>query len=93
MTSLSGGIQQFNVRAWTLDGADWLVVRSRLAMNVRQALTDAGIEVPRPQAEVHLGGAAVASAAVEPRPLPAALARTRRDETPPAQSSGAGRAR
>jgi len=93
MTSLAGGIQQFNVRAWTLDGADWLIVRSRLAMNVRQALTDAGIEVPRPQAEVHLGGASVASAAMEPRPVPAALARTRRDETPPAQSSGAGRTR
>ena len=59
MTSLAGGILGFNLQVWTVDGANWVTVRSSLAVHVRTALADAGIEVPRPQSsEIHLAASA-----------------------------------
>ncbi len=51
MTGLTAGALDFSVRAWTLDRADWVKVRSELAMRIRDGLADAGIEVPLPQRE------------------------------------------
>jgi small-conductance mechanosensitive channel len=54
MTGMSAGTLDFSVRAWTTDRADWVRVRSELAMRIRDALADAGIEVPLPQRDLHL---------------------------------------
>lgn len=70
---LAGGLLQISLRAWTVEGTNWLVVRSNLAKNIRTALAEAGIELPRPQTEVHLGGAAA-------RPSPVAPQRVFREE-------------
>ena len=56
MTGLTAGTLEFSVRAWTTDRADWVLVRSELAMRIRDALAEAGIEVPLPQRELHLHG-------------------------------------
>jgi potassium-dependent mechanosensitive channel len=84
MTGLVNGELQFNLRAWTTDRADWVLVRSELAMQVRDGLAAAGIEVPVPQRDLHLRTgstepAAAASAAVDP-----AAARAGDASTPPA---------
>ncbi|MBB3180761.1 mechanosensitive ion channel family protein [Variovorax sp. Sphag1AA] len=55
---LNGGLLQISLRAWTVEGVNWLVVRSNLAKNIRTALAEAGIEVPKPQSEVHLSAGA-----------------------------------
>jgi len=54
MTGLTAGALEFSVRAWTTERADWLFVRSELAMKVRDGLAAAGIEVPLPQRDLHL---------------------------------------
>jgi potassium efflux system protein len=54
MTGLGPGELQFNVRAWTKDFADWVQVRTELAMKIRNGLAEAGIEVPKPQREIVL---------------------------------------
>jgi small-conductance mechanosensitive channel len=54
MTGLGPGELQFNIRAWTKDFADWVQVRTELAMKIRNGLDEAGIEVPKPQREVIL---------------------------------------
>ena len=54
MTGLGPGELQFNIRAWTKDFADWVQVRTELAMKIRNGLAEAGIEVPKPQREVIL---------------------------------------
>ena len=54
MTGMTAGALDFSVRAWTNEFADWLMVRSELAMKVRDGLAEAGIEVPLPQRELHL---------------------------------------
>jgi len=54
MTGMSAGTLDFSVRAWTTDRADWVRVRSELAMKIRDALAGAGIEVPLPQRDLHL---------------------------------------
>jgi potassium-dependent mechanosensitive channel len=84
MTGLVNGELQFNLRAWTTDRADWVLVRSELAMQVRDGLAAAGIEVPVPQRDLHLRTgstepAAAASAAVDP-----AAARAGEGSTPSA---------
>ena len=56
MTGLGPGELQFNVRAWTKDFADWIDVRTELAMKIRDGLAEAGIEVPRPQRELVVRG-------------------------------------
>ncbi|MEJ8815022.1 mechanosensitive ion channel domain-containing protein [Variovorax ureilyticus] len=66
LMGLNGGLLQISLRAWTVEGANWLVVRSNLAKAIRTALTDAGIDLPRPQSEVHLGGAELRSTRPEP---------------------------
>ncbi|MCM8594023.1 mechanosensitive ion channel domain-containing protein [Accumulibacter sp.] len=57
MTGMTAGTLDFSVRAWTTERADWVQVRSQLAMNIRNGLADAGIEVPLPQRDVHLRAA------------------------------------
>ncbi len=57
MTGLTAGALDFSVRAWTNDRADWVQLRSELAMRIRDGLAEAGIEVPLPQRDVRLRGA------------------------------------
>jgi len=81
MTGMTAGALDFSVRAWTNEFADWLMVRSELAMKVRDGLAEAGIEVPLPQRELHLRsvsreaasglGLATEAAPGSPRPPPA----------------------
>jgi small-conductance mechanosensitive channel len=54
LTGLAPGALEFNLRAWTTERSDWLDVRSRLAVRIREALAEAGIEVPMPQRDVHV---------------------------------------
>ena len=54
MTGLATGVLEFNLRAWTTEHADWLIMRSDLAVQVRNGLAQAGIEVPLPQRELHV---------------------------------------
>jgi small-conductance mechanosensitive channel len=54
VTGLTAGALDFSVRVWTTDRADWLMVRSELAMKIRDGLAEAGIEVPLPQRDLHL---------------------------------------
>ena len=56
MTALAPGELQFNVRAWTTQQADWLLVRSEFVMRIRDGLAEAGIKVPLPQRELHVRG-------------------------------------
>ena len=56
MTGLAPGELQYNVRVWTADFGDWIAVRTELAMKIRDGLAAAGIQVPRPQREVHVHG-------------------------------------
>jgi small-conductance mechanosensitive channel len=76
MTGLTAGTLEFSIRAWTTDRADWVLVRSELAMRIRDALSEAGIEVPLPQRDVRLRGGpgnaeAEARASVQASPGPA----------------------
>jgi potassium efflux system protein len=57
VTGLTAGALDFSVRAWTTERADWVMVRSELAMKIRDGLAEAGIEVPLPQRDVRLRGA------------------------------------
>ncbi len=54
MTGLVPGALEFNLRAWTTEGTDWVTVRSALAVKVRDGLAEAGIAVPMPQRDLHL---------------------------------------
>jgi len=54
LTGLAPGALEFNLRAWTTDRADWVAVRSELAVKVKVGLAAAGIEVPMPQRDVNL---------------------------------------
>jgi small-conductance mechanosensitive channel len=54
VTGLTAGALDFSVRVWTTDRADWVMVRSELAMKIRDGLAEAGIEVPLPQRDLHL---------------------------------------
>jgi len=54
VVGLSNGVQDISLRAWTRDHADWVQVRSELAMRVREALAAAGIEVALPQHDLRL---------------------------------------
>jgi len=76
MTGLTAGALDFSVRAWTTERADWVQVRSELAMRIRNGLAEAGIEVPLPQRDVRLrsgpvDGAAYAPTDVQASPGPA----------------------
>jgi small-conductance mechanosensitive channel len=44
----------FILRFWTSEFDDWLFIRSRVNMAINRALTEAGIEIPFPQRDVHL---------------------------------------
>ena len=54
LTGLTPGALQFSVRAWTAPHAYWVGVRSELAVRIRDGLSEAGIEVPLPQREMHV---------------------------------------
>ncbi len=54
LTLLSPGALEFSLRAWTTERSDWVEVRSRLAIKVREGLAAAGIEVPMPQRDLHV---------------------------------------
>jgi len=49
LTGLAAGALEFNVRAWTTDQANWLAVRSALAVRLHDGLAEAGIVVPSPR--------------------------------------------
>lgn len=44
----------FSVRAWTDDFDQWLAIRSEMAIEIHRALSEAGIEIPFPQRDLHL---------------------------------------
>jgi small-conductance mechanosensitive channel len=52
VTGLANGVLEISLRAWTTDHVEWIQVRSELAMRIRDALADAGIEVPLPQRDL-----------------------------------------
>jgi len=54
LTALANGALEFTVRAWTKEHADWTIVRSLLNVKIRDALAEAGIEVPLPQRDLHV---------------------------------------
>jgi small-conductance mechanosensitive channel len=56
LSGLSGGTLEYNLRAWTTDQADWVLVRSALAVRVRDGLAEAGVVVPLPQWELRWAG-------------------------------------
>jgi small-conductance mechanosensitive channel len=73
VTGLTAGTLDFSVRVWTTELADWIEVRSNLAMRIRDGLAEAGIQVPLPQRELLVrsapGGAAAPAPAAGP-PVP-----------------------
>ncbi|NOT56917.1 MAG: mechanosensitive ion channel [Deltaproteobacteria bacterium] len=54
LTGLAPEALEFNLRAWTKDQTDWVIVRSNLAVRIRDGLAEAGIEIPLPQRDLHL---------------------------------------
>ena len=44
----------FSVRAWTDDFDQWLAIRSEMAIEIHRALSEAGVEIPFPQRDLHL---------------------------------------
>ncbi|UIP21392.1 mechanosensitive ion channel family protein [Achromobacter deleyi] len=64
----------FSVRAWTYDFDRWIDIRSDLLTRMYDALRQAGIEIPRPQQDLHLrsvsedAGRALAASPPPPRP-------------------------
>jgi small-conductance mechanosensitive channel len=81
VTGLTAGALDFSVRAWTTEFADWVQVRSELAMKIRDGLGEAGIEVPLPQRDLHLrsvsrDAAAELSRGTERGPIRAGAAKT-----------------
>lgn len=84
MTGLTAGALDFSLRAWTTDRADWVQVRSNLAVRIRDGLAEAGIEVPLPQRDVRLRGAS-GNAPADAHPQPQAdAAPATAPERPPA---------
>jgi small-conductance mechanosensitive channel len=74
------GVQHVSLRAWTLEHADWLQVRSELAMRVREGLAAAGIEMALPQRELRLRRAPAGDDAATDTP----------SSSPPRAAPGAG---
>jgi len=54
LTGLTPGALEFSVRAWTTPHANWIEMRSELAVRIRDGLAEAGIQVPLPQREMHV---------------------------------------
>ena len=44
----------FSIRAWTTNFGEWVKIRSDMNLRLHRALTDAGIEIPFPQQDLHL---------------------------------------
>jgi potassium-dependent mechanosensitive channel len=86
MTGLGPGELQFNVRVWTSDFTDWVSVRSELAMKLRNGLDEAGIEVPRPQRDLHLRSLPRDAAQDRPRGEPVGAAS--QEDAPVASGQG-----
>jgi potassium-dependent mechanosensitive channel len=64
VTGVANGMLDFSLRVWTNDQADWVQVRSDLAIKLRDGLAEAGIEVPLPQRDLHLRSVSAAAAGV-----------------------------
>ena len=64
LIGLTPGALEFSVRAWTTPHANWIEMRSELAVRIRDGLADAGIEVPLPQREMHVRSVPVAAVPV-----------------------------
>jgi small-conductance mechanosensitive channel len=80
----------FGVRAWTNDFADWGAIKSELTARLYETLSEAGIEFPFPQRDLHLrsvspdAGAALGGRwAAEPHSTRPAPAEPRPTEPPP----------
>jgi len=71
LTGLTPGALEFSVRAWTTPHANWIEMRSELAVRIRDGLAEAGIEVPLPQREMHVRSV---PAAVVPAVVPGSVA-------------------
>ncbi len=54
LTGLAPGALDFNLRVWTIERSDFVIVRSDLAVKLRDGLAEAGLDVPLPQRELHL---------------------------------------
>jgi small-conductance mechanosensitive channel len=90
LTGLMPGAMEFNLRAWTRVGADWVAVRSALTVKVRAALDEAGIEVPMPQREFTLRGVPADAAASMAQPVtPGAPLTSQTPQTPQPPSASA----
>jgi small-conductance mechanosensitive channel len=70
LNGLAAGALEFNVRAWTIDKADWVTVRSALAVRLRDGLAEAGIVVPTPRWTLEM----------QPHTAPAVVAATENQE-------------
>ena len=46
----------FEVRAWTNDFDHFTRIRSRICVSINRALSEAGVEIPFPQRDIHLRG-------------------------------------
>jgi potassium efflux system protein len=85
MTGLTAGALDFSVRAWTNDRADWVQVRSELAMRIRDGLAEAGIEVPLPQRDLRLRNMSANAAADSGRDAEASPNSGNAEDRPAAQ--------
>lgn len=54
----------FSIRAWTPDFDQWMSIRSDMLSRMYEALTQAGIEIPYPQTDLHLRSISPEAAAV-----------------------------
>ncbi|HPE02255.1 MAG TPA: mechanosensitive ion channel [Burkholderiaceae bacterium] len=70
VTGLTAGTLDFSVRVWTRELADWVQVRSNLAMRIREGLAEAGIQVPLPQRELLVRNAPGGTAPAAPATVP-----------------------
>jgi potassium-dependent mechanosensitive channel len=85
VTGLTAGALDFSVRVWTTDLADWVMVRSELAMRIRDGLAEAGIEVPLPQRDLHLRSVSTDAASGLSRAMEADLSSGGGDRSLPAK--------
>lgn len=54
MTGYGDSSLDFSLRAWTTRNDQWVVIRSELLIAIGNALTEAGIEIPFPQRDLHI---------------------------------------
>jgi len=54
MTGYGESSLDFALRAWTTRNDQWVIIRSELLMTIGRGLTEAGIEIPFPQRDLHV---------------------------------------